>query len=141
LLAQGIVMNLIEVNKAQNPAEVEHGLIARRASMVFKAADKYVFVGHLVAGKRADAVEPQIGYHALVPIEELDADPLSEALLAHNDEMILNIVRKYVQTRSLNLNGFAHSTPKGTLLRNSNFATPIKNGFKEMPRAASWPKR
>jgi hypothetical protein len=87
-------MELIEVNKAQNIIEDGQTHVPRSASMVFKAAEKYMFVGHFVRGKHGASVEPQMGNRATVPIDELDAGPLNEALLIHDEELVLRFVRK-----------------------------------------------
>jgi hypothetical protein len=65
-------MNLIEVNSAQNVNEDDPTHMPRGASMVFRATEKYIFVGHQVLGKHAASVEPQMSSRATVPIHEQD---------------------------------------------------------------------
>jgi hypothetical protein len=133
-------MELIDVNNAQKIIEDDASHTSRGASMVFRAAEKYMFVGHLVEGKHASSVEPQMSNKATVPIDEHDAGPLNEALLIRDEEVISNYVRKYVQTRSIGYMGFTHNTPSGTRLLQSGNSTPLLSGFNEVRRPARWAK-
>jgi hypothetical protein len=133
-------MKLIEVNSAQNIIEDDPSHMPRGASMVFRAAEKYVFVGHQVLGKHAASVEPQMSSRATVPILEQDAGPLNEALLIHDEEMVFSYVKKYIHTRSLGHLGFTHSALSGARLPQSSYSAPLIKGFNEVRRPARWSK-
>jgi hypothetical protein len=133
-------MNLIEVNSAQNVNEDDPSHMPRGASMVFRATEKYIFVGHQVLGKHAASVEPQMSSRATVPIHEQDAGPLNEALLIKDEEVVFSYIKKYIHTRSLGHLGFTHTAPNGARLPQSSSSAPLIKGFNEIRRPARWSK-
>jgi hypothetical protein len=96
----------------------------------------------LTSGSRRHAVlQPIRGDLARIPINGEDVEPLREATALRDDKKLLEIIRKYIQTRGLglkpskpdSLHGTVHTVPEGSIMYRGRVPHPLQDELEELP--------
>jgi|GEM_PF-4644959 len=119
------------------------GRPAEPAYMVF-SPDEGQYFQHISSGKRhTPKIKVNRGDQLRVPINGEDVTPIREAKRTLDDDELLRLIRKYVQTRGLGLrmqkqrdnplSGTVHTLPEGTTMHRGRVRYDVDQEVNELP--------
>jgi hypothetical protein len=117
------------------------GKPAEPAYMIFSPDDGQFFQLIGSGKRRTPSIEVIRGSEARIPINGEDVTPLREAKSTRNDDDLLGIIRKYVQTQGIglrppatdSLSGTVHTVPEGAELLTGRARYNVDGQFNELP--------
>jgi hypothetical protein len=131
----------MQFERATHSLAPKDGRPATPACMEFTPDNGQYF--HMVSSgfRRNPELQPVRGDLARAPINGEDVVPLLEAKTSGDNKKLLELIRKYIQTRGLGLNpekpdslqGTIHSMPEGSIMLKGRVPYPIKDELEELP--------